>query len=246
MKHYAYNSPFEMVDKNGNKYTLRVEQDEMAESPREWDNMSTMICWHRHYNLGDKHNYEDSFEFLLGIAREIGIFTNDMWDMEQEELKKKIIEADSVLIVPLNLYDHSGISISTSNSYPYNDSWDAGCVGFIYVTKEKALEEWGGIPEKDENGDFIRISHEHPDGSVSYSTKYTPITEDNWKEVAEYNMDDEVKTYDQYLTNDVYGYTLSKKVIKQDKCPHCFEVIREYEDEEYVDSCWGFFGDCVL
>ena len=35
------------------------------------------------------------------------------------------------------------------------------------------------------------------------------------------------------------------KVIEQNKCPHCGEVIREYEDEEKVDSCWGFYGDCL-
>ena len=54
-----------------------------------------------------------------------------------------------------------------------------------------------------------------------------------------------METYDLYLTDEVYGYILIKKVIKQEKCPHCGEVIREYEDEEEVDSCWGFYGDCL-
>ena len=58
-------------------------------------------------------------------------------------------------------------------------------------------------------------------------------------------MNNEVKTYDQYLRNDVYGFTLSKTVVKQDKCPHCGEIIREYEADEFVDSCWGCYGDCL-
>jgi hypothetical protein len=245
-KHYAYESPFKMKDKEGVEYTLTVEQDDYPESPRKWSNVCTMICWHRCYALGDKHDYDNSDEFFEDILHNIcGKALEDIEELPTGEKYKLACENDKIYIKELNLYDHSGISISTSNGYPYNDRWDAGCVGFIYVTKEKALKEWGGIPEKDENGEFIRIPHEHPDDSVSYSIKYTPITEENWKEVAEYHMNNEVKTYDQYLTNDVYGFTLSKTVVKQDKCPHCGEVIREYEEDEFVDSCYGFFGDCL-
>ena len=71
------------------------------------------------------------------------------------------------------------------------------------------------------------------------------ITEKNWKDRADKYLEGEVETYDQYLRGDVYGYTLTKKTIHQEKCPHCGEVIREYEDEEEVDSCWGFYGDCL-
>jgi hypothetical protein len=37
--------------KNGN--SLEIYQDMSPESPREWDNLSTMYCWHRNYTLGD-------------------------------------------------------------------------------------------------------------------------------------------------------------------------------------------------
>lgn len=43
----------------------------------------------------------------------------------------------------------------------------------------------------------------------------------------------------------MYGFTLTKKALKQEKCPHCGEVIREYEEDEFVGSCWGFFGDSL-
>jgi hypothetical protein len=54
-----------------------------------------------------------------------------------------------------------------------------------------------------------------------------------------------METYDQYLRGDVYGFVLTKTVKQQDKCPHCGEIIREYEVEEEDDSCWGFYGDCL-
>ena len=246
MKHYTYDSPFKMKDREGVEYTLEVEQDDHSESPRNWDNVCTMVCWHRHYNLGDKHNYSDSDEFFEEILHDIcGMKYDDIEKLPTREKYKLACESDKIYIKELNLYDHSGITISTSNGYPYNDRWDAGCVGWIYVSKEKALREWGGIPERDENGQFIRIPHEHPGGTITYSIKYTPITEENWMEVAEYHMEGEVEVYDQYLRGDVYGYRLLKKVIQQDKCPHCNEVIREYEEEVEEDICYGFYGDCI-
>ena len=42
--------------KNGQ--TLEIYQDEHGESPREWDNMCQMICFHKRYNLGDKHDID--------------------------------------------------------------------------------------------------------------------------------------------------------------------------------------------
>ena len=58
-------------------------------------------------------------------------------------------------------------------------------------------------------------------------------------------MNNEVEVYDQYLRGDVYGFKLTKTVVEQEICPHCGEVIREYEDEKEVDSCWGHYGDCL-
>lgn len=249
-KHYAYYSPFNMRDSEGVEYILKVEQDECAEDPRNWDNVCTMACFCRRYGLGDKHNYDNADEFFEYILHNICCMEYEVFEeLSTREKYKLACESDKIYIKELNLYDHSGLTISTSCDYPYNDYWDAGCVGWIYVSKERAMEEWGGIPEKDENGEFIKIPHEHPNGQVTYSTKYIPITEENWKEVAEYHMDGEVKTYDLYLRGEVYGYVLEKKVHVRDetRCPHCNELIKvdEYDNWEEVDSCWGFYGDCL-
>ena len=217
MKHYAYESPFTMKDKEENEYTLEVIQDEYPNDPRNWSNVCTMVCWHRHYKLGDDHNFESPDEFMQHLYLDVigkhwcDEHESDDWHDIYEELQK----TDLVLIKQINLYDHSGITVSTSSRYPYNDRWDSCCVGFIYVTKKTIFKECGSITEK------------------------------NWKDRADKYLEGEVETYDQYLRGDVYGYALTKKTIYQEKCPHCGEVIREYEDEEEVDSCWGFYGDCL-
>ena len=50
-----------------------------------------------------------------------------------------IIEKENVhTILPLYLYDHSGITMSTSS---FNDRWDSGQVGWIFVSKDKVKQE---------------------------------------------------------------------------------------------------------
>ncbi|MGB9804396.1 hypothetical protein [Desulfofundulus sp.] len=94
---------------------VRIWRDETCPSPREWDNLGTMVCWHRRYNLGDRHSFHAPDDF-------------------QEWARK----ADVAVILPLYLYDHGGITMSTK---PFSCPWDSGQVGWIYVTKEKVREE---------------------------------------------------------------------------------------------------------
>ena len=71
MKHYAYNSPFKMIDSDGKEHLLTVKQDDYASNPRDEYNLATMICWHRNYRLGDKHEFDDVDEFLQNQMRMI-------------------------------------------------------------------------------------------------------------------------------------------------------------------------------
>lgn len=115
-------------------YTIKIAQDENPESPREWDNFGKMVCFHKRYNLPMEFAGLDSENY-------------SSW----EEMKKYLIKEGAVVILPIFMYDHSGITIKTS---PYGDSWDSGQVGFIYATKEDILKEYSitkittGIKEK--------------------------------------------------------------------------------------------------
>ena len=107
------------------KFELEIEQDSSPDSPRTWDNLGTMVCFHKRYDLGDKTDYRSE--------------DYDSWD----ELRQGIIDNEGeVFMLPLYLYDHSGITISTS---PFNCNWDSGQVGFIFVSKHKVKKE--GIDE---------------------------------------------------------------------------------------------------
>lgn len=99
---------------------VKIERDDDAELPREWDNLGTMYCEHRRYELGDKK------------AEDIRI--------EDEETGAKSWPKKGYTILPLFLYDHSGITMSTSG---FSCNWDSGQVGYIYISDEKAKKEFG-------------------------------------------------------------------------------------------------------
>lgn len=96
-------------------YSIELVSDEDTESPREWDNVGTMLCAHKRYNLGDKQ-------------------TNNIEEIERVQSQK------GTLSLPLYLYDHSGISMQTTG---FSCPWDSGQVGIIYATRERILKEYG-------------------------------------------------------------------------------------------------------
>lgn len=103
---------------------IKISTRQQPDSPRSWDNLGTMICFHRRYDLGDKHSYSSD--------------DYSSW----EEMKKAIIkEENPAVILPLYMYEHSGISISTS---PFSCPWDSGQIGFVLVSKKKSVGRvWG-------------------------------------------------------------------------------------------------------
>lgn len=184
----------ETIDAEGFKINIYYDSDPM--NPREWDNLGKMVCWHRRYDLlGDEK--PNSFDgntpsaFLFGLADQVDPNVDKIHYEMTEKIRDSLLEKYYV-ILPLYLYDHSGITMRT---YSFNDRWDSGQVGFIYVSIADAKKEWG----------------------------WKRLTKARRKKLEEHLIL-EVKAYDQFLTGDVYGY----------------QVVDE--EDEVLDSCWGFFG----
>lgn len=121
------------------KMTLKIVQDEDVESPREGENLGVMICWHRRYNLGDKHNFSEPRDFMVSLVEKYADEeVEEIDELTDDELMNII--ADHIVILPLFLYDHSGITMKTSS---FNDRWDSGQVGWIYASKKRFRDETG-------------------------------------------------------------------------------------------------------
>jgi len=148
-------------------YTITIENEQYPFNPRkEYDNVGKMVCWHR-YDLGDEQPTVDPEEY------------NDILDK---------VEKDGGVVLPLYLYDHSGITMSTT---PFSCPWDSGQVGWIYVEADTIRKEWGGKSKR--------------------------LTEAA-REKARRCLISEVETYDQYLTGEVYGYNIAFADEPLDSC----------------------------
>lgn len=228
-------------------YSLKISYDEDPLNPREdYDHLGTMVCWHRRYNLGDRHHYENQSEFFLDVLKQqmdlpwmkkviedlkaekffnfklqynrsiyhwelrnyskrcdqwftigtykslkkdIDLIVEDLLnDLDHKELHS--LAQNCLVMLPLYLFDHGGITINTTG---FSCSWDSGQVGYIYATPKDLVKEYG---------------------------KDTPEN----REKARNLLEAEVECYDLYLRGECYGFQL-------------------YEDGEEIDSCWGFLGD---
>ena len=98
-------------------YVANIHIDDMPCSPREDDNFGTLIAFHSKYDLSDNKNYT------------------------KEELIEHM-KAFNVFSLPVYMYEHSGIALSTT---PFNCEWDSGQVGYIFVTYDKMLNVFGEV-----------------------------------------------------------------------------------------------------
>ena len=130
---------FTITTTDGRKLRLVIEQDEFTEDPRSWDNLGTMLCCHRDYRLGDCNTNRETEEQLAKICRKYGKSDEEIDEMTFAEEIQFILEQDDICGLPLWLYDHSGISISTRRQCP----WDSSFVGLIFVEKDSYLAQMG-------------------------------------------------------------------------------------------------------
>ena len=220
----------EMELDNGQSLSVQIRQDgdNFDNGPRDWDNLGTMVCFHNRYTLGDEQG-DDPQEYIENLACALDDTAaermaywehGDGWtylarnyadpvaecDMRVENIVNGVLDELVPVMLPLYLYDHSGITMRTTG---FSCPWDSGQVGFIYVTKEQLRKEY----------------------SVQRVTKATIAK-------AEKVLRGEVEVYDDHLTGNVWGYsieTISKATC--DKCGHTSE------NEEFDDSCWGYYGN---
>ncbi|MBC8560779.1 hypothetical protein [Fumia xinanensis] len=233
-------------------YTLLISEDDMPLNPRkESDNLGKMVCWHSHYQLGDQHKFDEPRDFLTQILfqtyasnaktiydfikagkaadakfqynrsnrewelwENIGLASSDWYKtssypaslkggdipcwflddclsaLKNFEMISLLEQSGQIVLMPLYLYDHSGITMSTS---PFSCPWDSGQVGWIYADRDMMEKEYG------------------------------VVTPEVIKQVQTV-LENEVETYDYYLTDQCYGFQL-------------------FEGDVEIDSCWGFLGD---
>jgi hypothetical protein len=176
--------------------TIKIVKDS-SESPREDDNIGTIAYKHSRYTLGEEQ-IDDPIDWLaekLGLEQEqIYRIAEKLDGYYSERMKVYLENLFFEKFVAHRVYLYDHSGLALSTS-SFNIRWDSGQIGYIYCTKEKAIAEYGK-----------KI-----------------LTKAIRERVLQY-MDGEIKTYNQYLQGDVYGFQI------------------EDEDGTHLDSCYGFYG----
>ena len=146
----------------------KIYYDEDPLNPRkEWDHAATMVCWHRRYDLGDEQLSGDPTDYFRSMVDDECPHCEGTGDEPGAEPEGDynlvpdcahcdgtgLISDDEVMdlvskthyILPLYVYEHSGITMSTGS---FSCPWDSGQVGWIYISIEKAAKEGWETPEQ--------------------------------------------------------------------------------------------------
>lgn len=235
--------------------TINVYYDESPTNPRDWGNVATFVCEHRNYNLGDEQSIQDVvnklyssyvsskavidyfvktrnaklkvgeegdgcdhyYEYEIKVCGEMckqyicadSSMSEDeiAGEMEDEldlcEKLQLIEESGEVVMLPISMYEHSGITLWLGSKWSHYDAqWDCSSIGFAYVEKSTAKEE--GMLDPGEEYDH------------------------DWKKWAYAMMEAEMKTYDQYVRGEVYGYMVE-------------DEDGEKASDALLSGCWGYY-----
>lgn len=183
------------IDSVGIKHTVEIKQDDLYSSHSMYDDdneYDVRYCEHGRYNLSTK-DAEDPFESQDGVELDGHWLTRDQfeyaidmltefedskdivdelttyWRQEWEE--RKVLRDDIALILPIYLYDHSGLTVSHGS---FSCQWDSGQVGWHYMTK-KAMESF---PSKKDAEKFLEARLEEWDHVLQGNVWYFDITDE--------------------------------------------------------------------
>jgi hypothetical protein len=115
-----YDSVHESFDHNG--YVIQICQDDgQADNPIGDDEAIHVAMWHPNYDWNTGERFEEPQDF------------------------EDYCKANGVTRLPLYMFEHSGITVSTAD---FGDRWDSGQVGWVYLTAQAIKEH--GIPNPED------------------------------------------------------------------------------------------------
>lgn len=95
-------------------YRVQIIADQDARSPEEYGDDGLFIVTTRNRSFELLHDGDDARECFENKA-----LCAKYW------------------IFPLRAYVHSGVALSLYGGYPFNDQWDSGQIGFVFVAKSE-------------------------------------------------------------------------------------------------------------
>lgn len=131
-----------------------VPDDDPALNPIDnYDMLGKQVYWHRRMNLGHCWKETNKYSPMEWLEREINDDVYDIWvekhsknnpRMEYQDYLMELFMKNN-LVIPVHAYEHGGITISASGRRAGWDSFDSGQLGFVYVSHEDIIKEYGSL-----------------------------------------------------------------------------------------------------
>lgn len=189
-------------------------------------------------------------------------------DIEVNELYDLVRATDKYVILPLYLYDHSGITISTE---PFSCPWDSWQVGWIYAPKDTFRKVTGHSEDElfsmdtkrpPKCGDLVKVKNEVNWGKVTSLDELALLVEvdfdynrpldyrspENLRAVRKKDITEVLSNRAEGILEDEvreYDMYLRGEVYRYElyeliKCDSCGHV-----EENIIDSCGGFYVESI-
>ena len=160
-------------NENGRVCKFKIEYDDEPWNPRyDMDgNIGHIMAWWGRYGRDKYGDYKENTyrgpDDCLNALVEANV--PHISDVEVITIKEKIeiLEKHDFIFLNLFAYEHSGITMSCSYTYPYTDRWDGGWAGFVYTTKNELFHVLG----REEN-EWKEIAKEILTGEVELYDQY--------------------------------------------------------------------------
>ena len=236
--------------KRDNGYTLKIVHDDDGGNPRDWDNLGTMLCWHRQYNLGDKNNYSDHRDFLADLVTE-NMPTKDIiayvkdgkangmelqydkstreWELKSYDSHFKKWFTEHTADAPLNMNDGiladailENMSVSDLLALAEKSAVIRPLHLYDHSIQSISMQSFYGRAHHADwdSGQVGWVYATHDDIKKQYGDASPASIEKALKVLKA-----EVETYDHYVQGNCFGFQLFDKT------------------GDVIDSCWGFIGD---
>lgn len=104
------------------KYNVSINFDDSPENPRDFENQTIMVFYHRRYHVPNeaKFNFDDY----------------NSLDEAERGLKRSLKKVR--FISRVYMYDHGGTAYSLT---PFSCRFDSGCLGFIVITADSLFDK---------------------------------------------------------------------------------------------------------
>lgn len=189
-------------------------------------------------------------------------------DIEVDELYDLVRATGQYVILPLYLYDHSGITISTG---PFSCPWDSGQVGWIYAPKDTFRKATGYSEDElfstdtkrtPKYGDLVKVKNEVNWGKVTSLDELTPLIEVDFdfNKALNYRSPENLRVVRKEDITEVMS-NMAEDILEGEVCEYdiyltgevyyyaLYELIKcdscGHVEENIIDSCGGFYMESI-